>query len=197
MIDPTSNVDLTRGEIECRKYIKQFMKYMKNNFHGFENIELASIAPEIGFRDSRRIEGKYCLTHEDIEANKKFDDCICVFPRMYDMLSPDGNMLGTGALEGGGNKGHIFVHITGDDDRTFQVPYRALVPVKTSNLLVAGRCISSTHVAESGIRAIFACMLTGQAAGTAAGISVETKVAPEKVDIKKVQASLKNQGIEL
>jgi hypothetical protein len=195
MIDPTSNVDLSRGEVECRKYIKQFMKYMRNNFHGFEGIELASIAPEIGFRDSRRIEGKYCLTHQDIEAGKQFDDVICVFPRMYDMLSPDGYMLGDGALEGEGNRGHIFVHITGDDDRTFQVPYRCLVPVKNDNLLVAGRCISSTHVAESSIRAIFACMLTGQAAGTGASLSARANVPPEKVDISKVRESLKNQGI--
>ncbi|MDR2078124.1 MAG: FAD-dependent oxidoreductase, partial [Treponema sp.] len=197
MIDPTSNIDLSRGETECRKYIKQFMKYMRNNFHGFESIELASIAPEIGFRDSRRIRGKYCLTHEDIEAGRQFDDGICVFPRMYDMLSPDGNMFGDGSLEGGGNRGHIFVHITGDDDRTFQVPYRCLVPVTTDNLLVAGRCISSNHVAESSIRAIFACMLTGQAAGTAAGLAVRDQVPPEKADVKKIQESLRNQGVQL
>jgi hypothetical protein len=196
MIDPTSSADLSRGEIECRKYIKQFMKYMRNNIHGFEHIELASIAPEIGFRDSRRIEGKYCLTHQDIEANKQFDDVVCVFPRMYDMLSPDGTMSGNGALEGEGYGGHIFVHITGEDDRTFQVPYRCLVPVKTDNLLVAGRCISSTHVAESSIRAIFACMLTGQAAGTAAGVAVQTRAAPGKVDVKKVQDSLRQQGVK-
>lgn len=197
MIDPTSNVDLSVGEVECRKYIKQFMKYMRNNFHGFEDIELAAIAPEIGFRDSRRIEGKYRLTHWDIEKNTRFDDAICVFPRMYDMLSPDGYMLGDGALEGEGNRGHIFVHITGDDDRTFQVPYRCLVPVKIDNLLIAGRCISSTHVAESSIRAIFACMLTGQAAGTGASLSVQDKVTPEKVDIGKVREALKKQGVRL
>jgi hypothetical protein len=197
MIDPTSNVDLSRGEVECRGYIKQFMKYMRNNFRGFEGIELASIAPEIGFRDSRRIEGKYCLTHQDIEADKQFDDVICVFPRMYDMLSPDAYMLGDGALEGEGNRGHIFVHITGDDDRTFQVPYRCLVPVKTDNLLTAGRCISSTHVAESSIRAIFACMLTGQAAGTGAGLSVQANTAPEKADIRGIQESLRSQGVRL
>jgi hypothetical protein len=88
MIDPTSNKDLTKGETECRRYIKQFFYYMKNNFRGFENIELASIAPEIGFRVGRRIEGKYILTHEDIEADKCFEDSVCVFPRMYDMLAP-------------------------------------------------------------------------------------------------------------
>jgi hypothetical protein len=195
MIDPTSNVDLSRGEIECRAYIKQFLKYMRNNIRGFEDIELVSIAPEIGFRDSRRIEGKYCLTHQDIEAGRRFDDAICVFPRMYDMLAPDGNMLGDGSLEGEGYKGHILVHLGPDDDRTFQVPYRCLVPVRTDNLLVAGRCISSSHVAESGVRAIFACMLTGQAAGAAAGLSARAKAAPGGVNITQVREVLEKQGV--
>jgi hypothetical protein len=51
------------------------------------NIKLASIAPEIGFRDGRRIQGKYVLIHEDIEAGKTFEDSICVFPRIYDMTA--------------------------------------------------------------------------------------------------------------
>jgi hypothetical protein len=106
-------------------------------------------------------------------------------------------MLGDGALEGEGSRGHIFVHITGDDDRTFQVPYRCLVPVKTDNLLVAGRCISSTHVAESSVRAIFACMLTGQAAGTGASLAVQANAAPEKADVRRIQESLKSQGVRL
>jgi ribulose 1,5-bisphosphate synthetase/thiazole synthase len=196
-IDPVNIKDLTRGEMECRSYIKQFYHYMKNNFTGFENIELASIAPEIGFRDGRRIQGKYVLTHEDIEAGKTFDDSVCVFPRLYDMLAPDGNMLGDGALEGLGFKGHIFVHIKEDDTRSFQVPYRCLLPENTSNLLVAGRCISTTHVAESSIRAIYACMLTGQAAGTAAAVSVRSGLSPDKIKVSELQTELKGQGIHI
>ncbi|MDR2517754.1 MAG: FAD-dependent oxidoreductase [Spirochaetaceae bacterium] len=195
MIDPTSNTGLTRGEIECRRYIKQFYHYMRTHFPGFERIEIASIAPEIGFRDSRRIEGKYTLTHEDIEKGVVFADTVCVFPRMYDMLSPDGFMGGDGALSGMGYKGHIFVHIKDDDTRSFGVPYRCLLPVKTDNLLVAGRCISTTHVAESSVRAIYACMLTGQAAGTAAAIAVHSALMPEQVDAAVLRTELSRQGI--
>jgi hypothetical protein len=195
MIDPTTNTGLTQGETACRRYIKQMYHYMKEHFPGFEHTEIAAIAPEIGFRDSRRIEGKYTLTHEDIEARRNFDDRICIFPRMYDMLAPDGDMLGDGALEGGGNKGHIFVHITENDTRTFEVPYRCLVPAKIDNLLVAGRCISTTHVAESSVRAIYACMLTGQAAGTAASCSIKEARIPEQVDIGALQESLTKQGV--
>ena len=197
MIDPTSNSDLTKGEMDCRKYIKQFFYYMKNNFHGFENAEIASIAPEIGFRDGRRIMGKYVLSHEDIEAGKTFEDSICVFPRMYDMLAPDGNMFGNGAMEGMGFKGHIYVTMGKDDTRSFQVPYRCLLPETIDNLLVAGRCISTTHVAESSIRAIYACMLTGQAAGTAGAMSAKNNHTPEKIDIGSLQNELKKQGIKI
>jgi hypothetical protein len=38
-------------------------------------------------------------------------------------------------------------------------------------------------------------MLTGQAAGTAASVSIQGKQTPEKVDIGKVRISLKNQGV--
>ncbi|MDR2932030.1 MAG: FAD-dependent oxidoreductase, partial [Oscillospiraceae bacterium] len=107
-IDPTDFRDLTRGEIECRGYILDMLGYMREHFDGFENIELASIATEIGFRDSRRIHGEYKLTIDDMEANKHFDDVIAVFPRFYDMLAPDANMDGDGSHEGAGYHGHIY-----------------------------------------------------------------------------------------
>jgi hypothetical protein len=197
MIDPTSSVDLSKGEMECRQYIKHIIHWMRVNLGGFEGLELVSIAPELGFRDSRRIEGKYTLTMEDIESNKSFDDTICVFPRMYDMLAPDGDMTGDGALEGQGYKGHILVLIEPNSARSYNIPYRALVPVKTDNLLISGRCISSTHVAESSVRAIYACMLTGQAAGTAAALSIRDNCVPEKINIRKLQEHLAKQGIEI
>jgi hypothetical protein len=197
MIDPVSFIDLSKGEMECRQYIKQIIYWMKENLDGFEGLELVSIAPELGFRDSRRIEGKYTLTMEDIENNKSFDDTVCVFPRFYDMLAPDGNMTGNGALEGQGYKGHVLVLIEQDSRRSYNIPYRTLIPVIIDNLLVSGRCISTTHTAESSIRAIHACMLTGQAAGTAAALSVKDNCTPEKINIRRLQDHLVKQGISI
>lgn len=194
-IDPTDVDDLTRGEIECRKYIQEMYDYMRKNFEGMQNIEVSSIAPEIGFRDSRRIEGVYKLTKDDIESNKSFDDVIAVYPRIYDMLAPDGSMTGDGSLDGGGYKGHVYVPVEGD--RTYQIPYRSLLPVNIDNLLVVGRCLSSDHVAESSLRAISCCMLTGQAAGTAAAMSVKSNISSKGVDVKELQGRLKEQGVYL
>lgn len=196
-IDPTDVDDLTRGEIECREYILEILDYMKKNFEGMQNIELASIAPEIGFRDSRRIKGEYELTEEDIETGKQFEDAILEYPRFYDMLTPDEKMLtkGDGSLEGRGYQGHIYVPI--ENGRTYSIPYRCLIPVGVKNLLVSGRCISTNHVAESSVRAISACMLTGQAAGTAAAECVSHNITPRDIDIRKLQKTLKQDNIRL
>ncbi len=194
-IDPTDVEGLTQGEIECRQYIAEFYEYAKKNFEGFEHIEIASIAPEIGFRDSRRIKGLYRLTKEDIEAQTVFEDAIAVYPRIYDMLSPDGNMDGDGKMEGLGYEGHIYEPIR--DSRSYTIPYRSLIPVDVDNLIVAGRCISADHVAESSIRGISACMLTGQAAGAAAGLACKSGIAPKAVNVVELQGILKHQGVEL
>ncbi len=194
-IDPTDVEGLTQGELECRQYIMEFYEYARKNFEGFENLELASIAPEIGFRDSRRMKGLYRLTMEDIEAQRVFEDAIAVYPRIYDMLSPDGNMDGDGRMEGLGNRGHIYEPIT--DSRSFTIPYRSLLPVDVDNLLVTGRCICADHVAESSIRGISACMLTGQAAGAAAGLACKEKVAPKDINVSELQGILKSQGVDL
>ena len=194
-IDPTDIADLTRGEVECRKYDVDIWRYLKTHFEALKDIEIASIAPEIGFRDSRRIEGLYKLTIDDMESNRHFDDVIAVFPRFYDMLSPDANMDGDGKVEGKGYVGHIFEPVV--DQRTFEIPYRSLIPVNVRNLIVSGRCISADHVAESGTRAISLCMMTGQAAGTAAALAVKEGVSPEQIEVRRLQKLLVNQKIKL
>lgn len=194
-LDPTDIADLTKGEIACRKYDLDIWQYLKTRFEALKDIEIASIAPEIGFRDSRRIEGLYKLTIEDMESQRHFDDVIAVFPRFYDMLAPDAYMDGDGKVEGKGYNGHIFEPVV--DERTFEIPYRSLIPVHVKNLLVSGRCISADHVAESGTRAISLCTMTGQAAGVAAALAVEGKVAPDKIAVQRLQNILVSQNIKL
>ncbi|MHB8130830.1 MAG: FAD-dependent oxidoreductase, partial [Mobilitalea sp.] len=49
----------------------------------------------------------------------------------------------------------------------------------------------------SSIRGISACMLTGQAAGAAAGLACKGKIAPKDIKITELQGILKNQGVDL
>ena len=170
-------------------------RYLKTHFTELKGTEIASIAPEIGFRDSRRIDGMYRLTIDDMESGRHFEDCIAVFPRFYDMLSPDANMDGDGKVEGKGYVGHIYEPVV--DDRTFEIPYGSLVPKNVDNLLAAGRCISADHVAESGTRAISLCMMTGEAAGAAAALALQTGKKPGHICVKQLQRMLREQNIHI
>ncbi len=75
----------------------------------------------------------------------------------------------------------------------FHVPYRVLLPKGIKNLLVAGRCISADYVAQGCTRSQAACMMTGQATGTAAALAVRAGVEPRAVDIARLQKTLIEQ----
>ncbi|HIC88084.1 MAG TPA: FAD-dependent oxidoreductase [Anaerolineae bacterium] len=78
--------------------------------------------------------------------------------------------------------------------RTLHIPYRALVPRAVDGLLVAGRCYSATPQAQALTREIAPCLVMGQAAGVAAALAVETRVAPRAVDVARLQDTLRSQG---
>lgn len=81
-----------------------------------------------------------------------------------------------------------------EPNRTYGIPYRCLLPKRVDNLLVAGRCFSATHVVQNKLREIPACMAMGQAAGTAAALSVRLGVKPKRLDVELLQETLMEQG---
>jgi hypothetical protein len=72
-----------------------------------------------------------------------------------------------------------------------------LVPLGTRNLLVAGRCASMTHEGQSAARVSGGCFVMGEAAGTAAHLSLAGNAAPEDVDVDALQAMLERNGVYL
>ena len=77
---------------------------------------------------------------------------------------------------------------------TYQIPYRSLLPQRTSNLLAAGRCISVDHRAHHATKEIPACFATGEAAGIAAALSLRRNVALADVDVRELQRGLVKAG---
>jgi hypothetical protein len=75
----------------------------------------------------------------------------------------------------------------------FQVPYRIMVPKRIDNLLVAGKCVDGARL----VRDIPVVMAMGQAAGTAAALSVRHGVSPRQLNIKTLQRVLKEQQVIL
>jgi len=81
--------------------------------------------------------------------------------------------------------------------RDYYTPYRSLLPKAIEGLLVAGRCYSATSEAQRISREIPPLMVMGEAAGTAAALSLESGVAPRTVDVAVLQKRLVAQGVNL
>jgi len=81
--------------------------------------------------------------------------------------------------------------------RDYYTPYRSLLPKGIGGLLVAGRCYSATSEAQRISREIPPLMVMGEAAGTAAALSLESGMAPRNVDVSVLQKRLVAQGVNL
>ncbi len=180
--NPTDAFDLTDAEIEAREQVFEIYGFLKENFECFKNARVLSTALHIGIRESRKIEGEYTLTVEDLKSLARFDDAIAVANYDIDIHNP----------EGAGTSHYFF-----GPGEWYEIPYRCLLPKGMNNLLVAGRCISSTHEAQASYRIMPYCAELGQAAGVAAAVARQGGVNVRNVDIKAVREKLKENGFVL
>lgn len=177
--NPTDAFDVTKAEIEAREQVFEITAFLKENFSAFKNAEIISTGMQIGARESRMIDGLYCLTQDDIISGRKFADGIAACNYDIDIHSPDG----TGT--------YIYQY---PPTKYYTVPYRCLVPAGTDNLLIAGRCISATHEAQSSFRIMPTCASIGEAAGTAAAICLSQKIMPSEIDTDFLRETLCKNG---
>ncbi|MDQ8052644.1 MAG: FAD-dependent oxidoreductase [Pedobacter sp.] len=179
-VNGTDPESLTFGEKEGRRQIADIQRYLTTYVPGFEEAHFTKMAPFIGIRETRRIVGKYVLTSNDILGCKRFDDSIAVASYPLDIHHPEG--------------GGCTLTWCGD---CYDIPYRSLLPQKIENLLVAGRCISTTHEAMSAIRVMAPCMAMGEAAGRAAKLAIRNQVVPADLDVQLLREELLAKGAYL
>ncbi len=179
--DTTSAEDLTRATLEGRKQAYETIDVYRKYIPGMEKCYMVSTPNSIGLRESRRVMGEYVLTHEDLQAQREFADNICYGSFFTDIHCIDGPGMDPQCwYPPAGYKYHI--------------PYRVLVPQQVENLLVAGRCVSCTHVALGSIRVMVPCLGMGEAAGAAAALSLQAGITPRQVNVPELQASLRQAG---
>ncbi|SEB11172.1 FAD-dependent oxidoreductase [Variovorax sp. YR216] len=172
--------ELSDGEIEGRRQIAEYFRFLKAEVPGFEQSAIVEIAPQVGIRETRRIEGLYALTGEDILSSARFDDSIGINAWPMEMHAA----------------GRIEWAFPRDERRTYnQLPWRMVVPRGVDNLAVAGRCASMTHEGQSAARASGGCFVMGQAAGTAAASLGGGSFAA--VDVPALQGKLVADGVDI
>lgn len=153
------------------------MHFFKKYAPGFENCFLASIAPCLGARESRRIVGISTMTSEVLNTCEIKDDSVVLAGYNVDVHVPDTEQLSLQPVP----------HAVG-------VPYGTLVSRNIDNLLVAGRCASVASDIYGLTRIMGTCMGMGEAAGTAAALSIEQSIIPAELDVQVLRRRLLENG---
>jgi len=177
-VDPTDPEQLTRAEIEGRRQCAEYARFLKENVPGCEKTILISTSPAIGVRESRRILGDVVLSAEDVLAARSWDDQIA--------------LCGAPIEEHHAGSDTRWTYVP--DGKSYGIPWRALLPRDVEGVVVAGRCFSATHDAHASARSMATCMAMGQAAGTAAALSVARGSVPRELDPRALRARLTADG---
>ncbi len=180
--DSTDILSLSSAQEIATLEMYKLFTWLKENAQGCRNIKLQAFAPNIGIRDSRRIEGRYVLTEEDVLSARKF-------PRngIANGVHPIDLHLKVKEF----NQRNIIGLRCGD---YYQIPYECLLPMGVDNLLVAGRSISATFFAQGSLRVMATCMAIGQAAGTAAALALQKHLNVGSLDVAELRSKLIEAG---
>ena len=179
--DPTDPRSLTLAEIEGRKQVREYVRFLVERVPGYANARLVWLSTQIGIRESRRVYGEYRLTIEDVLQARKFEDSI--------------GQCGAPVEDHQSGRDTKWVYVP--DSGAYDIPLRTLIPQGLDNVLVAGRCFSATHEAHASCRSMAQCMAMGQAAGTAAALCVRHDTEPRGVNVPMLQDHLVQAGAVL
>jgi len=167
--DSTSSRTVTAANLKGRRAVLERVRKEKKR--------LMHLQPEAGFRESYRIEGETVITLNDYTSGRVFDDAICYAFYPVDLHTRSGvkpKPLAWGTVP--------------------TIPLTALVPKGSRNIIVAGRCVSSDRLANSGLRVQASCMAMGQAAGAVAALAVRESSTPLDVPLEDIREMLRRHG---
>ncbi|WP_439559376.1 FAD-dependent oxidoreductase [Dyadobacter sp.] len=163
--------DTEKIKWELWKVVYGAWNYIKNSgaFPESENMTLEWVGTIPGKRESRRFEGDYMLRQQDIVEQKTFEDTAAFGGWSLDLHPADGVY----SDQSGCNQWH--------SKGVYSIPYRSYYSRNISNLFIAGRIISATHVAFASTRVMATSAVGGQAVGIAAALAKKYNCTPREI----------------
>lgn len=142
------------------------------------NLALKWVAHVAGKRESRRLMGDYVYTMQDMVQRRQFPDAVVEEQRDIDSHY---QLVLTGTAVDFLSK--AIYHPTGG---LYYIPFRSLCCRSISNLMMAGRCFSCSHIGLCGPRVMKTCGQMGIATGYAAALCKKHSLTPREVGRQQI-----------
>ncbi len=182
--------ELTRHTLGIWDWMKNHDPVLKEKTAHFA---LDWIGQVPGKRESRRIMGEYLMTEQDIQNPVEFPDEIAYGGWFLDLHTPGGLLAGHAEPASAENYSQTSDYAQKSYCGPYGIPFRIMVARDVSNLLVAGRNVSVTHVALGTVRVMATTALLGQAAGTGASAALKHGVQLRSLPDSPVMAIIQQQ----
>ncbi len=180
--------DTQKIKLELLKISYGIWDYIKNSgkFPEADNLTLEWVGMIPGKRESRRFEGDYLLSQSDIVNQTVFEDAVSFGGWAIDLHPADGVYSERPPCNQYHSKG------------IYQIPWRCYYSRSISNLFIAGRLISSSHVAMGSTRVMMTGAHGAQAIAIGAVHCLKQNIQPkdllEPARMKAFQNHLKQTG---
>ena len=184
-VDGTDEKSITEGMIDGRKRMREYEYYYTHYLEGYENSRVIVTGDVLGIRETRRIVCEYMMKTDDYLATANFPDEIGRYCYPVDVHAH--------SIDAGDDTGGLYARGY-EKGQSYGISYKALLPKKTTNLLVAGRCVGAERPVMGSLRVMPGCYITGMAAGMAAVCCKEQNCLPREIEISELQKKLKAAG---
>jgi hypothetical protein len=171
-----------QARTECERRARAHWHNLQARFEEFRQFRMVQMAPALGVRESKRVQGEYVLTENDVRggiSRQQHADIICLADHSLD------------------THGSHVRGVTGELFEPYGVPFRCLIPQGFRNLLIACRAASFTSLAASSCRLSRTMMQLGQAAGTAAVLVKTSANDFPRLAVARLRELLLDQRVQL
>lgn len=181
-LDALDVEQLTQAEREGRRQSFIYEDFFRAEVPGYENSKIIGLSHQIGVRETRRVYGLSRLTKEDF---------------MNEVMPEDRILLCGAPIEdhrrgASGESETFWQYVPGTG--VYGVSYKTIVPQKSWNSWMVGRCFSATHDAHASCRSMAQTMSMGQAAGLAAIQSLDANTSNADLNVNVLQNTLLSIG---
>ncbi len=200
-VDCTNADDLTKAEMEGRRSVRAYMDIIRK--YTDRKPVLVDLASHLGIRETRHVHGAYRLTEQDVLHGVRFDDAIGYGSYCVDVHHEDRAGITFRYLDGtevafdrGGaepRRGRWRPE-TSENPTFYQIPYRTMVQSAHKNLVVCGRAIDTDAGAFGAIRVMVNTNQTGEAAGVACALALQSGGTAAAVDPQRLRKALADGG---